>query len=176
MMDTQQQKGFNWGSFLLGILFILVALLSFQDPVGNLVAIVIVIGAFAIIKGLFEIFVRNKVKEFTGYQSKMPIIIGIIDIVIGLLLLFNIGAGVITLPFVFAFWFLLDSIVGLMTAGAARVFSNGYYWFTVVVNIIGILLGIYLLFNPLSSVLTLSFLVGAYFMLVGITEIVYAFR
>ncbi|MGM0214043.1 HdeD family acid-resistance protein [Enterococcus sp. AZ109] len=176
-MDTQQPKrGFNWSSLILGILFIIVALLSFQDPIGNLVAIVIVIGAFAIIKGLFEIFVRNRVKELTGYQSKMPIVIGVIDIIIGVFLLFNIGAGVITLPFLFAFWFLFDSILGLLTAGSARTFSNGYYWFTVVVNIIGILLGIYLLFNPLSSVLTLSFLVGAYFMLVGITEIIYAFR
>lgn len=176
-MDTQKQnRGFNWSSLILGVLFIIVALLSFQDPVGNLVAIVIVIGAFAIIKGIYEIFVRNKVKELTGYQSKMPIVIGIIDIIIGVLLLFNIGAGVITLPFIFAFWFLFDSILGLLTAGSARAFSNGYYWFTVIINIIGILLGIFLLFNPLSSVLTLSFLVGAYFMLVGITEIIYAFR
>ncbi|HFQ4031618.1 TPA: DUF308 domain-containing protein, partial [Enterococcus faecium] len=39
-----------------------------------------------------------------------------------------------------------------------------------------ILLGIFLLFNPISSALTLSFLVGFYFMLFGITHIVYAFR
>ncbi|HAP7645602.1 TPA: hypothetical protein IVV33_002984, partial [Enterococcus faecium] len=50
------------------------------------------------------------------------------------------------------------------------------YWFTIIVNILGILLGIFLLFNPISSALTLSFLVGFYFMLFGITHIVYAFR
>ncbi|RTK78176.1 DUF308 domain-containing protein, partial [Enterococcus faecalis] len=33
-----------------------------------------------------------------------------------------------------------------------------------------------LLFNPLSSALTLSFLVGFYFMMFGISNIVYAFR
>ncbi|HAP9234537.1 TPA: hypothetical protein IWI47_001253, partial [Enterococcus faecium] len=58
----------------------------------------------------------------------------------------------------------------------ARGVSEGYYWFTIIVNILGILLGIFLLFNPISSALTLSFLVGFYFMLFGITHIVYAFR
>ncbi len=90
--------------------------------------------------------------------------------------LFNIGAGVVALPFVFAVWFIADSVFALLAADLAKGVSNGYYWFTVIVNILGIILGIMLLFNPISSALTLSFLVGFYFMLFGITHIVYAFR
>ncbi|RAX28978.1 UNVERIFIED_CONTAM: hypothetical protein DQE83_29000, partial [Escherichia coli] len=41
---------------------------------------------------------------------------------------------------------------------------------------LGVVLGCILLFNPISSALTLSFLVGFYFMLFGIKHIVYAFR
>ncbi|MEM5199565.1 DUF308 domain-containing protein, partial [Enterococcus faecium] len=44
------------------------------------------------------------------------------------------------------------------------------------VDVLGIILGVMLLFNPLSSALTLSFLVGFYFMMFGISNIVYAFR
>ncbi|OQO70046.1 hypothetical protein BH747_09060 [Enterococcus villorum] len=171
-----ERKTVDWGSLLLGILFVFVSLMSFQDPVGNLVAIVLVFAIFAFLKGIFELFLRNRMKELTGYKGKMPLVIGIIDILIGIFFLFNIGAGVIALPFVFAIWFIADSVLALFTADLAKGISTGYYWFTVVINILGILLGIMLLFNPISSALTLSFLVGFYFMIFGINHIVYAFR
>ena len=170
----KESRKIDWGSLVLGILFVLVSLISFRDPVGNLVAIVIVFAIFAILKGLFELFLRSRVKELTGYKGKMPIVIGIIDLLIGIFFIFNIGAGVVALPYVFAVWFIIDSVLALFTADLFRGISEGHYWFTVVINVLGILLGIMLLFNPLSSALTLSFLVGFYFMVVGINQIVYA--
>ena len=53
-----ERKTLDWGSLILGILFVLVSLISFQDPVGNLVAIVVVFAIFAFLKGIFELFVR----------------------------------------------------------------------------------------------------------------------
>lgn len=170
------EKRVDWSSLLLGILFIIVSLLSFRDPVGDLVAIAFVFGVFAIVKGIFELLLRNKVKKFTGIQLRYPIVIGIIDIIIGVFILFNIQASVMALPFVFAIWFLVDSLYGLMSAGTAKVVSNGYYWFIIFINIIGIIVGIMLFMNPITAALTLSFLVGFYFMMFGILEIVYAFR
>ncbi|MDK4211202.1 DUF308 domain-containing protein [Enterococcus mundtii] len=170
----KESRKIDWGSLVLGILFVLVSLISFRDPVGNLVAIVIVFAIFAILKGLFELFLRSRVKELTGYKGKMPMVIGIIDLLIGIFFIFNIGAGVVALPYVFAVWFIIDSVLALFTADLFRGISEGHYWFTVVINVLGILLGIMLLFNPLSSALTLSFLVGFYFMVVGINQIVYA--
>lgn len=174
-MSTNEQ-GFDWYSLLLGILFIFASLASFQDPASNLVALVVVFGVFAIIKGIFELFLRKKVREFTGFSATMPIIVGIFDIVVGVFLLFNISSGVAALPFVFAIWFLVDSFVALFSSSALKEISTGYYWFSIIINILGIVVGFMLLFNPLSSALTLSFLVGFYFMMFGIAEITYAFR
>ena len=77
---------------ILGILFVIVSLMSFQDPVGNLMAIVVVFAIFAFLKGIFELFVRNRMKELTGYKGKTPLVVGIIDILVGIFFLFNIGA------------------------------------------------------------------------------------
>jgi len=162
-MEQRQHHGMDWGSLVLGILFVLTALISFQNPAGNLIAIVMV-------------FVRNRMKELLGYKAYAPIILGIIDILIGVYLLFNLNIGVAVLPFVFAIWFLFDSIFGLFTLDFAKRVSTGYFWFTLIVDVLGIILGVMLLFNPLSSALTLSFLVGFYFMMFGISNIVYAFR
>ncbi len=173
-METK--RGFDWGSLILGILFVITALFSFNDPVGNLVAIVVVFAVFSILKGVYELFMRRSLKELTGYKATMPIILGIIDILIGVFLLFNMKAGILALPFIFAIWFIIDSIFGLFGLDVARAHSTGYYWFSLIINILGIIVGIMLLFHPLSSALTLSFLVGFYFMMFGISAIVYAFR
>lgn len=175
-MMNEKRSGLDWGSLLLGILFVLTALMSFQDPAGNLIAIVMIFAVFAIIKGVFEIFVRNRLKELTGFKSYMPLILGAIDIILGVYLLFNLQIGVSVLPYVFAIWFILDSFFNLFTLDLAKAFHTGYYWFSLIVDILGIILGVVLLFNPLSSALTLSFLVGFYFMMFGITYIVYAFH
>lgn len=87
----KESRKIDWGSLVLGILFVLVSLISFRDPVGNLVAIVIVFAIFAILKGLFELFLRSRVKELTGYKGKMPMVIGIIDLLIGIFFIFNIS-------------------------------------------------------------------------------------
>lgn len=171
-----ERKGFKWGSFLLGILFIISALFAFQDPAGDLAAIVIVFAIFAIMKGLFELFARNSVKVLTGTKSTMLVIVGIIDILVGIFFLFNTSAGMIALPYVFAIWFIIDSAAGLFTLDLARAVSGGYYWFSLIINVLGILVGLMLLFNPISSALTLSFLVGFYLMMFGITNIIYAFQ
>ncbi|GGC95485.1 HdeD family acid-resistance protein [Enterococcus wangshanyuanii] len=175
-MNETRRNGIDWGSLVLGILFVLTALLSFQDPAGNLIAIVMVFAFFAIIKGIFEIFVRNRLKELTGYKAYGPIVLGVIDIIIGIYLFFNLNIGIAVLPFVFAIWFIVDSIFGLFALDLAKSVSTGYFWFTLIINVLGIILGFMLLMDPLSSALTLSFLVGFYFMLYGITHIVYAFR
>lgn len=171
-----ETKHFDWSSFVMGILFVLVALLSFRDPLSSLVAIVAVFAVFAILKGIFELFFRNRLKELTGYRGTMTLVLGIFDIVMGVFLFFNMNAGVAALPFVFAVWFMLDSIFGLFHLDLARNVSDGYYWFTLIINVLGILLGLMMLFDPITSALTLSFLVGFYFMMYGITHIIYAFR
>lgn len=170
------RKSFHWSSFLLGVLFLLTALLSFRDVTGNLLAIVMVYAIFAIIKGVYEIFLRNQLKQLTGIKTYFPIIVGVIDLIVGIYLLFHLDIGISLLPYVFAIWFLLDSIFSLLTLDFARVVSNGFFWFSLIIDSLGIIVGIMLLFHPITSMLTVSFLVGFYFMMFGIVEIVYSFR
>lgn len=170
------QNGVNWGYLIIGILFVITSLFSFYNPQGKLVAIVVLFAITAILKGAFELFVRSKIEAYSGIKSMSLVFLGVIDILIGVFLLFNINLGVIALPFIFATWFIIDSAFELFTATAFKAVNNGLYWFTVIISIIGIIVGLSLLFNPLGSALTLAFLVGFYFMWIGIEFIVSAFR
>ncbi|EPH72678.1 hypothetical protein D929_01898 [Enterococcus faecalis 02-MB-P-10] len=175
-MSQTKNRGIDWVSLLIGILFILTSLLSFQNPAGDLVGLVLVFASLAIVKGIYELYARYSIKKISGKKSYLLVVLGILDILIGVYLLFNLDVGLVALPIVFAIWFLIDSILNLFTLDFARAISTGYFWFTLIINILGIIVGIMLLFDPLTSALTLSFLVGVYFMMAGIISLIYAFR
>ena len=170
-----QMSKFNFGNFILGIFFIFVSILAFKNPVGDLLSIILFFGIAAIVKGGFELFARRKMSDIEEIAPKYIIIVGIIDILIGCILLFNIGASLVALPFVFAIWFIADSVVVLANAKSSKS-NNALYWFTIVLGILGIVMGFLLLFNPITSALTLAFLVGIYFLIAGINYIVTAFN
>ncbi|EGO2713169.1 HdeD family acid-resistance protein [Enterococcus faecalis] len=175
-MERKQIINIDWGSLVLGILFIFTSLISFFDPSGDLIAIVIVFAIFAFVKGIFELFVRNRMKCLLEYRSYWPIFIGIIDILIGVSLFLSPNIGLAILPFIFAVWFLIESILELLTLDLVALGSRWRFGFAALINSLGIFLGLFLLFNPITSALTLGFLVGFYFMMFGISNIVYAFR
>ncbi|MHC5250628.1 HdeD family acid-resistance protein [Enterococcus sp. LJL90] len=170
-----KKTGFSWPYFLIGVVFIIVSLIAFRDPQSSLLAIVYVFALSAILKGGFELFFRRKIHELTNQNATALFFLGIFDFLVGIFFLFNISAGLLALPFVFAIWFIVDSIIAIFTSSIYKDSANGYYWFTIILNVLGIIVGCMLLFNPLTSALTLAFLVGFYFMLNGISLMVYAF-
>lgn len=169
------EKNFNWSYLIIGVLFILVSLMSFGNPEGSLIAIVMVFGVTALAKGIFELLIRNRMRVYIGYKSKILALLGVLDILVGVLLIFNIGVSVSLLPYFFAVWFIMDSVGELSVAKVFKLVSKPFYWFTVAANVLGIILGVVLIFNPLISAFTLAFLVGFYFMITGINYIVAAF-
>ena len=67
--QNNKQEGFQWGPFILGILSIILAFFAFNHPVVSIVSVTMFFGISAILKGLYEIFVRRKVRQFAGYSS-----------------------------------------------------------------------------------------------------------
>lgn len=165
--NKEETHKFSWGHLLIGILFILCSLLAFYSPAANLEAFAIVFAVLAILEGIWLLFST----QFSGLR----IVIGILDILVGIFMLFNINYTILALPYVFAIWFVADSIFRLATIGYTRIFGKGYFWFSLILNILGLIVGIMLLFQPLTAILTFSFLVGFYLMMFGIQNIMMAF-
>lgn len=175
MNNRNYNEGFQWGSFLLGILYLFLAFFAFNNPMVSIVSVAYIFALGAIFIGLYEIFIRRKMRQHAGLSSGFVIVIGILDILIGVFFLFNISAAVVTMPFVFAVWLIVDSVGTLFTASSIRNYSTAQYWFTMIIGILGVIIGLLLVFNPLSSFIAIATLLGLYFMLFGILHIVYAF-
>lgn len=170
------EKKFGWGELILGILFIIIAMFSFSNPEKTLKAFVVLFGIGAIIKGVFSLLSYSKLKELSGIHAGSLVLVGILDILLGLLLVTNLYSGIFVFAVMFAIWFLVDSIASLINIGYLRERHTPLFIFTLVLNIICVFIGLSLLFNPISSALTLSFLVGFYFMMFGIEMVVLAFH
>lgn len=179
MTEERQNSGFGWGNLIFGILSLIVAFIALRNPSASLVAIVIYFGVLALVKGIFGIITRNKIDKWFGPYASAPstmiLVESIFQIIIGLILIFNVPLGIVSLPIIFSIWFIFDSILNIQRAKVFRQVSNFWYWFMIIISVLGIILGVLLIFNPFASLITVSYLVGFYFLFEGIRSIILAF-
>ena len=166
-MSAERTNKFDWSCLLIGVLFLFVALIAFRNPAANLEAITIVFAMAALFKGILLIRQRG--------GSTLRLVVGILDVAIGVIFLFNLGFSMAIMPYIFAFWFIMTSIDALVYSWPLKLWNKGLYIFTLILNVLCVILGFFMVVNPLSSILTMSFLAGFYFMSAGIVSILLAF-
>lgn len=170
-----EEKRFDWGAFILGIVLIVLGCWSFAKPDKSLALLSILVGVGALLKGIYELVLRSMVNNLLGSRSTWLLIMGILDIIMGFIFIFHVAAGVMTIAIIFAIWFIIDCIGQLSVAGFYKEFHKSYYWLLIVLNIIGLIIGVALLFNPMISAMTIVWLISAFLIVSGILAIVVAF-
>lgn len=172
---NNNEESFNWGSLILGILYVLIAIFALRNPTASLLTVVFMFGFGAILKGIYEIIIHRRLQNMTNNMSNGLIVLGVIDIILGLLISFNVLGGIIALPYIFAVWFIVDAIGSLATAGHLKELSTSRYWMTIILGVLGIIIGIGLFMNPVTAYVVISMLVGLFFLINGIGHIIQAF-
>ncbi|WCJ50272.1 DUF308 domain-containing protein [Lactiplantibacillus plantarum] len=168
-MFNDHRWGFDWTEFMTGIVFLIAAYFVIKQPQAALLSLVFLFAIAAIISGVTTIGGYTKLRRETGLRANFALVFAIIDILVGLLFLFHAPTGVLVLGYVFAFWFLIDSIAHL------RVFGTGYFVLSLILDIISLALGILLVINPMVAVISFNVLVSFYFAVFGINAILIAF-
>lgn len=174
MFETRRTDGFNWGHFLAGVAFLIAGFYVLRHPDVSLISIVLVFSIVSIVQGIAWIASYLRFKD-TFNWSWLNMIGGVVDIVIGLIFLFNGGLGASTLAILFAIWFILDSLVSLIFAIRMKGFNTGMMVLIMILSVISLIAGILMLMNPVVSALTLVTLVGFYLLVFGINDIMAAF-
>lgn len=161
---------------MLGILLIILGIYTFLNPNTALGAVVIIYGLVAIVTGITDIALYVSVERRTGFGSALSLVAGILSIIAGILIFINLAAGAWALTILFPIWFIAHCIARLCNLGVTRmVAGTAAYVVSIITAILGLLLGILLLFNPLASALSMVYIVGLYLVLLGIESIVIAF-
>ncbi|MBB1080042.1 DUF308 domain-containing protein [Limosilactobacillus sp. STM2_1] len=174
-MFEETKKGFDWFSLIVGILFLIAGIASFNRPDRTLRFLAIVAGVAFIFRGIYELWFRQRISQLLQEASGWLIFSAILDIILGIIFLFQPSFGVLFIAIIFAIWFILDSITELLSAKFFKEFHRGYYWFIIILAIISLILGIILLFSPLLSAITVVWLVSTFLIVFGIMKIIQAF-
>lgn len=150
-----------------GISCICTPVMTFLEAGYFLVILLLVYGIAAIIRA------------FTEKNYGLPFLFGILSIILAIIVMAVPGLKLMTdgmLIYIMAVWFLLQGVVGIYMSFRQKKAGEGKNWiWTLVLGIIGVLVGIYSLLHPMILAFTFGILVGVYFIESGINMIVIAF-
>lgn len=176
-MRRSQNEGFGWIELLLAIIFFIAAYFAFTNPATTIQTISILLGITALIRGILAIanYVRGRNNNARDRSSGFQLALGIIAILAGLVFLFFSGLGTIVLSIAFAVWFFVECIEGLTRAPRYKQRSNALYWISIILNVLGIIVGILLILNPWTAFFAFSYLIAFAFLYFGILNLFMAF-
>lgn len=160
-------KSIKWLSLIVGILLVILGVFMLFTPITNLFTIAWVISLSLLFSGIIMIvtyFSSNKI-----YRSGWMLMDGILSTVIGAWIIFgrNIENFAIIIPFVFAVWIMAVSII--RAVGSLSLKSMGFrqWGWTLALGILGIVLGILLIYSPVASFISVSILISTLFIAYG---------
>lgn len=172
----QRRNELKWIELLVGVIFILISIYTFANPGLSLSGFVVTYGILAVISGIADIAFYVKLERHTGFGPVVALIVGILNVMLGFFLIMNSEVGALAAAILFPIWFIAHCIGQLTNIGFIRLCGAAVqYWITLIINILGIILGIMLLLNPFASAISAVYIAGFYLLLIGIGSIIAAF-
>lgn len=157
---------------LTGIMYILMAILAIKYSDENIIESIQLMGVFSLIKGFFEIMNKEKISKRTHHKQLSAILLGTVDIVVGVILVTNISLSLTSLSILFGVWFISDSIISFFMLDLAKQISIVYYVISLIVDLIGGGIGLILIIASTTSIISVSHLISYYFLLFGFMKII----
>ncbi|HEX2523356.1 MAG TPA: DUF308 domain-containing protein [Terriglobia bacterium] len=167
-----------WVLLFQGIAALILGILLFTSPGSTLVTLALFLGAYWLISGVIDI-----IGSFTRCRADrhwwLPLLAGIISAVAGLVLVGQPLAGAVAIPLVLALLIaagaITSGIFNIVWAIAVRNEIQGEGWI-ILWGLISIVLGIWLLSQPLLSTLAFLWMAALLAVIGGIAIIIMSFR
>ena len=105
-----------------------------------------------------------------SFQSGWYLLVGLLDIFVGIIFVSNLGVTAETLPIIFAVWCLAVGIIQLANAWELRKIGLNWGW-CATAGALGVVFAFLILAFPVLGALTITAIMGAYIVLYGLVEI-----
>lgn len=162
-----------WLLLLRGLAAIAVAIIAFVHPGDALVGLVIVLGLYAFIAGIFAIAVA--VAGVGGDHWWALLLEGLLGIVVALMLWSWPIASALAFVYFVAAWLIVSGIVQV-AAGVRLRDMIANEWIYIVSGIVSIAFGVWVFRSGAQGVVATAYLIGWYFLLYGIMQAAVALR
>ena len=165
----------NWWLVLIkGIILIILAFVIFRHPVGTLVGITFYMGIGLLLTGIALIIAaiaaRNDMENWGWRLAE-----GILDALIGIMLLANPGITAAVIPFLIGFWAFFNGILLFVGSFGSKKAGNGNWWLELIAGILTVIIGYGITFNPVVGIFTITTFIGISLLIVGFFNVVLSF-
>ena len=164
----------NWGWIALrGVLAVLFGILCFAWPGSAFAALVLLFGAYAFVDGVFALIAlfRGAGKD----RFWMLVLEAVVGIGVGILTIAHPPLVALALLYYVGIWAILTGIFELVAAIRLRKEITGEFWLGLA-GVLSIVFGVLLFVETGPAALALTWWIGAYALLFGITLLALAFR
>ncbi|MGO4573631.1 HdeD family acid-resistance protein [Microvirga sp. 2TAF3] len=162
-----------WAMALRGVFAIIFALIAFFLPGATLLSLVLFFSAYMLVDGVFGIVAAVRAAS-QNQRWGLLVLEGLVDIAVGVIAFVWPGLTVLFFVTLMAVWSL---ITGALMIGAAfklnPAYGRGWLIFS---GIVSVLFGVALLVAPLVGAVVLTWWLGAYALVFGITLLMLAFK
>lgn len=166
---TVGSKMRHWWVFLIrGLLFIAAGIYILCSPATGFIALGFMFGLIIFVAGIAELL--HVYHANSSRNRGWHLILGIIDVVLGIILMGHIMASLAILRIAIGIWFLLRGISLFSFSGLVH-----KSWVLVVGGFITIVFAMAILFNPMFGSITLVFWTALAFIISGLFNVVQAF-
>lgn len=163
-----------WISLLIGILYVIAGIWVFQTPLTSYVSLSIIFSVFIFVSGIsqivFSVSNRNEMQGWGWYLAS-----GILDLIIGILLITHPLMTMAILPFYVGFWLLFQ---GFMAIGLSFQFKSvgipSWGWL-LFLGTLTLIFSFLLLANPVFAGLSIVYMTAMAFVTAGIFRMFLAF-
>lgn len=171
----RQRSSYGWLELIVGILLTVLGIYSFFRPVDYLTTLIVIYGVAALVTGIADIVFYCKMERHIGFAPTVSLVTGVLGVMAGLVLMVHPGAGRWAIGLFFPLWFIAHCISRLTHLSVVRfIAGTAVYVFELIVNILGILLGVSMLLTPQVTFLSMNLVIGFYLLLLGIDCIIEA--
>lgn len=172
--DALQFAKGSWWLFLLGgILYALFGVLALARPASALLALAVVFATFLLVDGVFSVIRAWGAKGTDG--RGWVFFAGLVSIAVALYALFGPVSTVLLFVYVIAFQAVLFGVATFMFGVSIRKVVSGE-WLLYLTGVLSVAFGTMLILAPGVGGLSVSIMIGAWALVIGLLRIVFAFR
>ncbi len=156
---------------LVGILLLALGILVFVYPAQSYVGLAVIFGWAILAAGILEVVLSATNDHFVTGRGWM-LAGGIIQIILGLILIFNVALSAAMLPIVLGFWLLMRAFATIGLGGDMRAIGVSGAGWTIASGILLTICALWMLFRPLVFGTTVVVVwVGIALLIAGIAAI-----
>jgi uncharacterized membrane protein HdeD (DUF308 family) len=164
----------NWWAFVIrGVLAILFGLIALFEPGVTMLSLVLIFAVYAVADGIMAIVSAVRAAK-EGERWMWLVLTGVVDIIAGVVAVAMPGLTVVVFVTLLAIWAIISG--AFMLAAAFRLDADHGRWWLALGAIASLAYGVLLLIAPMIGAVVLTWWIGAYAIVFGISMLVVAFR